>query len=94
MCRLWAALTLSAILVLAGCWVPEEFVASLEIKADKSFTFTYDGVLAFGPALAEIKQRGRLSPNDEAELKKLEAELRKERGVQDISYIGNGRFKM
>ena len=36
------------IFILVGCWVAEDFVASLDIKADKSFTFTYDGVLAFG----------------------------------------------
>jgi len=93
-CRFGRVLALSAILVLAGCWIPEDFVASLDIKADRSFTFTYDGLLAFGPALGEIKARGRLSPNDEAELRKLEAELRKERGVQDVRYIGNGRYKL
>ncbi|MEX0802411.1 MAG: hypothetical protein WD688_03710 [Candidatus Binatia bacterium] len=67
-----ATVTVLAVLLLVGCWLPEDFVASLDIRADKSFTFTYDGVLAFGPALAEIK----------------------ERGVKDVSYIGNGRFKL
>jgi hypothetical protein len=94
MCILRLSAAVLAALVFVGCWVPEDFVASLDINADKSFTFTYDGLLAFGPALAEIKARGRLSPRDEAELKKLEAELRKERGVQDVSYIGNGRYKL
>jgi len=94
MFRFGRTLIFSLVLILAGCWIPEDFVASLDIKADKTFIFQYDGVLAFGPALAEIKKHGRLSPRDEAEIKKGEIELRKERGVQDVSYIGNGRFKL
>jgi hypothetical protein len=89
--RLLLALLTVALL---GCWVPEDFVASLDIKADKTFTLTYDGLLAFGPALAEIKEHGRLSSQDESELKRQEADLRKERGVQDVTYVGNGRYKL
>lgn len=77
---------------ITSCWAPEKFTATLHVKEDKTFTFAYEGTIAFGPALGEIKQRGQLSAEAEAEMKSGEAELRKEPEFKKVKYAGNGRF--
>lgn len=79
-------------LLLSGCWWPEEFTATLEINSDKTYNFTYDGILAYAPAVAQIKEKGALSAHDEAELKKGEVDLMKENGFKSVSYKSKGRF--
>lgn len=79
---------------LASCWSPEKFTAALNVDKEQNFQFTYDGTLAFVPALGEIKNRGRLTQKDEAEMKKGEQELLKESGFKTVEYIGSGRFKV
>ncbi len=85
---------LTACLCLVSCWAPEKFTASLNVDKSKNFKFIYNGTIAFGPALGEIKQRGQLSAQGEAEMKKGEAALRKEPGFKSVEYAGDGRFKV
>ena len=54
-------------LALSACRIPENFDAKVTINKDGSYTFTYDGTLTFGLALAASKE-GALSSGDEAEL--------------------------
>lgn len=79
---------------LASCWSPEKFTAALNVDKARNYQFTYDGTLAFVPALGEIKERGRLALKDEAEMKKGERELLKEPGFKTVEYLGAGRFKV
>ncbi|MDO8680537.1 MAG: hypothetical protein Q7R30_18630 [Acidobacteriota bacterium] len=79
---------------LTSCWAPEEFTATLNVDQNKNFQFTYDGTVAFGLALAQIEGRGPLSPADEAEMKKGEADLRRTSGFAKADYIGRGRFRV
>ena len=89
-----ASAAIIACLCMTSCWVPEEFTAVLNVDKTKNFQFTYDGTVAFGPALGQIKERGQLSPADEAEMKKGEAGLRKEPGFTSVEYVGRGRFRV
>jgi hypothetical protein len=89
--RLWIVLILT--LALAGCWIPENFDTRITINKDGSYTFTYDGTLTFGMALAAAQQGG-LSASDEAELRKEGEKLRREPGFKKVDYQGKGRYKV
>lgn len=80
---------------LTSCFVPETFTATLNVDKAQNYKFVYDGTIAFGPALGQIKQRGSLLPADEAKLKEGAVELgRKEPGFKTIEYAGAGRYKV
>ena len=53
---LFSFVTVLFLVVLSGCWVPENFVANVQVDKDGGYTFVYDGTLAFWPALAAIKE--------------------------------------
>ena len=93
--RVLSLVTITSILLLflAGCWIPEDFAVNIKVNKDGSYTFTYDGNLAFAPALAAAKQ-GSLSQKDEAEFKQMGEQLRREPGFKDVKYLGNGRYKV
>ena len=81
------------LLALAGCWIPENFDTRIAINKDGSYTFTYDGTLTYGPALAAAQQGG-LSAKDEAEFQKEGETLRREPGFKKVDYQGKGRYKV
>ena len=81
------------LLALGGCWIPENFDAKITINKDGSYSFTYDGTLTFGLALAAAQQ-GSLSAKDEAEFQKEAERLRREPGFKKVDYQGKGRFKV
>ena len=94
------ALTLAAPLLLASCLLsPGKFVSSLDIRKDRSFTFTYQGeVIA-----AEMKTNdGKGGPSKPAPLssegiaqRKAVAEaLAKEQGYRSVEYLGGDRFRV
>jgi hypothetical protein len=80
-------------LFMSACWIPENFNAKVALNNDGSYTFTYDGTLTFGLALAASAQ-GQLTAKDEIEFKKEEATLRKELGFKNVTYNGRGRYKV
>jgi hypothetical protein len=79
--------------VLTSCWIPENFDTKIAINKDGSYTFTYDGTLTFGMALAAA-QKGGLSASDEAEFRKEGEKLRREPGFKKVDYQGKGRYKV
>jgi hypothetical protein len=89
--RLWAVILLLALA--GGCWIPEEFDARMAINRDGSCVFSYDGTLAFSLALMAMAG-GSFSSQDEALLKKEEANFRREPGIRKIEYLRKGRYKV
>lgn len=81
-------------LALAGCLVPEKFVASISMKSDGSYTYKYDGSAVHALAAAEIKQSGALSSKDDVAFKKEAEKTSKAKGVRKFSYLGAGRFDL
>lgn len=81
-------------LLLTGCWWPEKFNATLDINRNRSYVFRYDGLLTFSPAIAEIKQSGRLEPRAELDLNEAAKELAAEDGFRSVHYLGNGRYQV
>ena len=57
---------------------PEQFDATVSIRADGSYTYSYDGILIFVPALIQDSRAGRLDAHMEAQLKEAASQLRQE----------------
>lgn len=83
-----------ACLFLTSCWLPEDFTATLNVDKGRNFQFAYDGTIVFAPVLREIKKRGKLSPADDAYMKKEEISLRKQPGFTKVEYSGRGRYRV
>ncbi len=69
---------------------PEQFDAKVEIHADGSYTYSYDGVLIFVPALIQA-ERGCPDAHMEAQLDDATVQLRHE-GFRKADYLGRGRY--
>lgn len=70
---------------------PEQFEANVAIRADGSYTYSYDGILIFAPALIQACRAGYLEPHIEARLKDAAVQLRDE-GFRSATYLGRGRY--
>jgi hypothetical protein len=69
---------------------PEQFNATVVIHADGSYAYSYDGVLIFVPALAQVGHTG-FCARCEGQLRKLTAQLLKE-GFCKAEYQAGGRY--
>ncbi|RXK87982.1 hypothetical protein EST62_05590 [Chlorobaculum sp. 24CR] len=82
------------VVFLAGCLVPENFVATVRVDRDGGYNFKYDGTMAFLPAVAESK-KGKNDDKNEKELVALGQKVVKEdSSFKEYRYIGNGRYKV
>ena len=78
-----------ASLFLAGCLLPEKFESKVDIKKDGSYTLTYDGTVAFAPALKK-----KISPKDEKKLVNMVKKIKKDPNVKEAKYLGNARYQI
>lgn len=90
---LLSMVTAVCLLLLAGCWIPENFVAHVKVQRDGGYTFTYDGSLAYAPVLP-MAHDGSLTEKDERELRNMAEDLKQETGYRELRYTGKGRFKV
>lgn len=70
---------------------PEQFDASVAIRADGNYFYSYDGILIFVPALIQACRAGFLEARLEARLKHAAAQLRDE-GFRYAQYLARGRY--
>jgi hypothetical protein len=92
--RLFSTVTgVMLVLMLSGCFLPENFKALVKVGKNGNFSFTYNGNLAYAPALSAIKN-GSFGAKDEKTLKEQVKELKKEPDFKDVQYIGKGRYKV
>lgn len=86
--------TIAATVALTGCFIPEKFTASIKMANDGSYSYRYDGLTAFAPALLGMNTTGTsLSAKDERDLQAQAVKLGKAPDVQKSSYVGNGRYE-
>ena len=71
---------------------PERFDAKVAIHADGRYTYSYQGVLIFAPALLRAIQV-TICARCEAQLRKLAAQLLQE-GFHKAEYLGGGRYSV
>ena len=67
---------------------PELFDAKVAIHTDGSYSFSYDGILIFVPALIQAG-RGVIDARTEAQLKEAAGQLRQE-GFRKADYLAGG----
>jgi hypothetical protein len=78
--------------LLISCLVPEKFQAELKINKDATYSFLYEGTLVFTQALGKD---GKIDAATEKELAEpILEDLKKDTRYKDVSYIGNGRYKV
>jgi hypothetical protein len=97
------ALALAAPLLLVSCFLsPGKFVSTLDIRKDRSFTFTYVGeVISADPKMTDGqggKSDVKITPlpaADTAAQRRAVAEaLSKEEGYRSVQYLGGDRFRV
>jgi len=72
---------------------PEKFHAKVTIRADGSYTYSYDGILIFVPGLIEACRAGGSNERLDAQLSEAAAQLRQE-GFRRAEYLGRGRYSV
>lgn len=76
------------ITLLAGCLVPEKFVAEIQFASDASYTFTYSGITAYTIALGKTTNAER-----DAAIYRADAEkMLKRPEFKKAEYLDNGRY--
>ncbi len=70
---------------------PERFQAKVAVWADGSYSYRYDGVLVFVPALIEAHRSGHLCERLDVQLAEATAKLLQE-GFRRADYLGRGRY--
>jgi hypothetical protein len=93
-------------LLLASCiLVPGKFTSSLTLNADRSFVYRYQGdVIAQEPSggMQETSDSGddkekaaaKKKADQERKYKAVADQLRREQGMKEAKYLGNGKFKI
>jgi hypothetical protein len=71
---------------------PEQFDANVSIHADGTYTYSYDGILIFVPALIQAARAG-VDARMEAQLGEAASQLRHE-GFRKADYLGRGRYSV
>ena len=82
--------TLLLVLVISGCWVPEEFDALVDVRNDGNFAFVYEGTLIFIPLFQEEKA----GKNVEGLAEEIKNKIKEDPDFLRVSYKGMGRFKV
>lgn len=88
-------IALAAPLLLTGCLLaPGKFTSTLDIRADRSFTFTYAGeVIAPKPDTPGAEEDKAVDPAEERKrMQTLADALSKEYGFRSVSYAGDDRL--
>ncbi|MBP5858012.1 hypothetical protein KAJ83_13420 [Marivibrio halodurans] len=83
---------LCALLALAGCYLPDNFRADLQVAADGRYAFVYEGDLTQLQFLQRIGT-GELDGERLAEYVGIyERDLKRDSGFKKIEYLGNARY--
>src|SRR5665213_1055194 len=97
------ALALAAPLFLASCFLsPGKFVSTLDIRKDRSFTFTYVGeVISADPKVtdgnghpSDVKITPLPGAETAAQRRAIADALSREEGYRSVQYLGGDRFRV
>lgn len=82
------------ITLLAGCFIPEKFDASMQFNSDSSFNYTYDGTVVNALGLVEKRKNGSLSEKSKAEFPKIIAQMKKDPATKSVSQVDDVTYKI
>jgi hypothetical protein len=90
--RTLAALAAAALVVLAGCYLPDKFKSEVRVGANGDFAISFFGDLIWAPLYRDI-QRGQV-PADQIPVKiaEIERDLKRDSAFKSVESAGNGRF--
>lgn len=92
------ALAIAAPLMLLGCvLVPGKFVSSFDLRADRSFTFTYVGEVVANQMDGKPPHTapgGEETPELIAQMEAIAGALSQEEGYRSVEYVGDQTFKV
>jgi len=89
----WMLLSL-AVLLLSACLLPEQFKARLDLDESGTYRFRYQGILAFVPGIAELRQSRKPNAKLQKELQSLGEDLARDPGFRSVRYRGDGRYEV
>jgi len=78
-----------SLFIFNGCFLPEKFESKVDIKKDGGYELTYDGTIAYAPALGK-----KITPRDEKRLESMLKDIKKDPNVKDAKYLGNARYQI
>jgi hypothetical protein len=100
MARARIVLALAAAFLLASCLLsPGRFVSTLDIRKDRSFTFTYVGEVIAADMKTSDGKGGPSKPvtvsaQDAAQFRAVADALSKEQGYRSVQYVGGRTFRV
>lgn len=80
------------VLLLTGCYLPSDFTADIRITPKGNYNFQYVGQLTYLPLLQKIEKGTLSQAQTAAEVKALTADLARDKGFQEISYLDRASF--
>ncbi|GEO79926.1 hypothetical protein [Pararhodospirillum oryzae] len=85
---------LMAVLVLASCWMPDQFLAEVRLARNGDYALSYKGDLLWAPLAQEIRDKGLSGPELAQKIEVLKRDLSRDEGFKEIQSVGGGRFKV
>lgn len=87
-------ISLTAMLLLAGCYLPNQFTLTMQIAPDGRYAMSYEGTLTQLPFLQRIGS-GELQGDAIDEYVALyESELRRNSGFKEVTYLGKAEYQV
>ncbi|MBF0168127.1 MAG: hypothetical protein HQL45_10905 [Alphaproteobacteria bacterium] len=80
--------------LLSSCWLPGQFEAIIKIMKNGAFAVEYKGTMDYAPLVYKIKTEGLSQEEQTKQMAVLERDLRRDSGFQEVSLMGNGRFRV
>jgi hypothetical protein len=80
--------------LLSSCWLPGQFEAIIKIMKNGTFAVEYKGTMDYAPLVYKIKKEGLSQEEQTKQMAVLERDLRRDSGFQEVSLMGNGRFRV
>ncbi len=86
--------TLTCVVLLSSCFVPERFSAKIIVEPDTSYTFWYSGTVVNPLVAEEIKKGNSLSKEKQILLMGDAGGLLKDPDIKQATYKGDGRYEL
>jgi len=80
------------VMALTGCYLPDNFEATISLRADGRVQISFDGELAYILGVAELFH-GRMDPQAE-ELQAIAAAIKEDPRTRSVDYLGDGLYEL
>ncbi|WP_413203688.1 hypothetical protein [Rhodospirillum sp. A1_3_36] len=81
-------------LVVASCWLPDQFVAEVRLARNGDYAITFDGDMVWVPLVEALRANEIEGKELEDKIAVLTRDLTRDESFKEVTYQGNGRFKV